>query len=378
MNKRPNFEARRHARRITEQAAAWYLEQQDQPTERQQAAFLAWLRASPAHVAEYLAIAQMHGDLKAAASVETLSMMELVNKVKNESPIVAFPHMGHTSGRDTEAQPGERRKGGVLLRIAAAAAMVALVVLGGLHWRESGANLNQRYTAGSNAIKVVRLPDGSEIHLAANATIDVHFDRQVRRIAVVEGNALFDVGKDPQRPMLVTVGGHVLQDIGTVFDVQHSAGGDTLTVISGHVRVWNVPPAWTGKVQDLVGSSPIAGNAVADLTAGQQIQLDASHASSVQPAVIAQTTAWLPTEIRFQHETVGDVARRFNAYTTTPLEIDDAHIASLRISGVFHANNPDAFVAYLSTLPGVKVERGDDHVRILAITNAGNKSVSKL
>jgi ferric-dicitrate binding protein FerR (iron transport regulator) len=150
-----------------------------------------------------------------------------------------------------------------------------------------------------------------------------------------------------------------------VFDVQRDTHGDTLTVISGRVRVWNASQAWLGKMKSFIGSSPISGNAVADLTAGERIQLSASSIGAIQPATIAQTTAWLPDEIRFQHETVGNVARRFNAYTTTPLVIEDAHIAGLRISGVFHPDNPEGFVAYLASLPGVRVMRGDDRVRIV-------------
>lgn len=366
MNKRANFEARRHARRITEQAAAWYLEQQDQPTERQQQAFLSWLRVSPAHVAEYLAIAQMHGDLKAAASLETLSVAELANKVKHESPVVAFPHLGSPKHDAAAHQPRQGRKRHGALRFAAAAAVVLMMVLGGLHWRGAGSEFRQRYAADAT-LKQLALPDGSLVQLDQHSVIDVQFDRHLRHIDVISGHALFDVGKDPQRPLLVTVGGHILQDIGTVFDVRHDADGDTLTVISGRVRVWNAPKAWLADMQHFVGVPPVNGSAIADLTAGQQITLDPHVAvAEVQPAVIAKTTAWLPPEIRFQHETVGNVARRFNAYTSTPLVIEDAQIADLRISGVFHADSPQAFVAYLSSLPGVRVERGDDRVRVLA------------
>lgn len=367
MNKLSNFEARRHARRITEQAAAWYLDQQGHPTECQQGAFLAWLRTSPAHVAEYLAIAQMHGDLKTAASIETLSMVELADRVRRENPVVLFPRpVAHAPQPGSEPVTRAAHRGRAWLRIAATAAVVTLVLLGGMHWRAGGVSIDQRYTADATAITEVSLPDGSLIHLARNSTIHVRFDAHTRRIEVIDGNALFDVGKDPQRPMLVQVDGHVLQDIGTVFDVQRDTHGDTLTVISGRVRVWNAPQAWLGKMKSFIGRPPISGSAVADLTAGERIQLSASSISAIQPATIAQTTAWLPDEIRFQHETVGNVARRFNAYTTTPLVIEDAHIAGLRISGVFHADNPAGFVAYLATLPGVRVVRGDDRVRIVA------------
>ncbi|MBE1160742.1 FecR family protein [Dyella acidiphila] len=364
MNKHANFEARRHARRISEQAVAWYLEQQDHPSDRQQQAFLAWLRTSPAHVAEYLAVAQMHGDLKVAASMDTLSVMELAHRVKHESPVVMFPQLGagphaKETGRAARARP-------FALRIAAAAAVLLLMVASGMYWRGAGTAFHQRYMADAT-VKALDLPDGSLVQLDQHSVIEVQFDRHLRRIAVVSGHALFDVGKDPQRPLLVTVGGHVLQDIGTVFDVRHDAGGDTLTVISGRVRVWNAPKAWLADMQDFVGVPATGNHAIADLGAGQQIKLDpATDATAVQPAVLARTTAWLPTEIRFQHETVGEVARRFNAYTTTPLVIEDTQIAKLRISGVFHADNPEAFLAYLSSLPGVRVMQGHDRVRVMA------------
>jgi transmembrane sensor len=376
MSKRPNFEARRHARRITEQAAAWYLEQQHEPSERQRTAFLLWLRASPSHVAEYLAIAQMHGDMKAAASIETLSMAELANRVKSESPVVAFPRSEQAPRELPAAQEVRRHR--AVFRFAAAAAAIVLMVAGGMHWRNARSAFNQRYAADATAVRDVELPDGSLVQLAQNSVIDVQFDNHLRHISVVSGNALFDVGKDPHRPMLVSVGGHVLQDIGTVFDVRHDAEGDTLTVISGRVRVWNTPKAWLARMQDFAGEPPVGNHAVADLTAGQEIDFHVASASAVHPAVIAKTTAWLPTEIRFQHETVSDVARRFNAYTSTPLVIEDARVAGLHISGVFHADNPEAFIAYLSSLPGVQVVRGDDRVRVLAASDAGHAGSRKL
>jgi transmembrane sensor len=373
MNNFGNFEARRRARKITEQAAAWYLEQQDNPSQRQQTAFLTWLRASPAHVAEYLAIAQMHGDMKAAAAIETMSMMELSEQVRRETSVVAFPRVTPPAP-DTQQASGSR--GHLIRRLAAVAALVVLGLLGAWHpWSSVGGAVQQSYAAGQEGIKEVNLPDGSLVHLAQNSMIDVRFDAHARRIEVVRGNALFDVGKDPKRPMFVSVGGHVLQDIGTVFDVQRETDGDTLTVISGRVRVWKASNAWVGKLKAYVGAPQTSGDAEADLVAGQQVQLRASSAGAIHAAAIAKTTDWLPADIRFQHETVGEVARRFNAYTSTPLVIDDPQLAGVRISGVFHANNPAAFVAYLATFPGVSVVRDSDRVRIVAASEVGRAAL---
>ncbi|RDS86718.1 FecR family protein [Dyella psychrodurans] len=370
MNKPGNFETRRRARRITEQAAAWYLEQQDNPSQRQQAAFLTWLRASPAHVAEYLAIAQMHGDMKAAAAIDTMSMMELAEQVRRETPVVAFPRV-MPQAPDNKQAAGSRRY--TVWRFAAAAALIVLGLFGAWRlWNPAEGAVQQRYATGQGDVREVNLPDGSLVHLAQNSVIDVHFDALARRIDVVRGNALFDVGKDPKRPMFVGVGGHVLQDIGTVFDVQRGADGDTLTVISGRVRVWKASDVWIGKIRAYVGDSQTSSDAVADLVAGQELRLSAAGTTgSIRAATIAKATEWMPTDIRFQHETIGQVARRFNAYTTTPLVIEDPQLAGLRISGVFHADNPESFVAYLATFPGVSVVRDRDRVRIVAASEVG-------
>lgn len=364
MSESTHFDAARQARRITEQAVSWYIEQQEPLNERQRVAFLNWLRASPKHIAEYFAVVQMHGDMKAAAALEKLTADELAEQARRDNPVVMFPRMGSTQPHARSVRGARARR--VLAGIGGAVAAVAVAWLGITHWQHAirvapAQNYAQRYSDQAGAVHSLKLVDGTLVQLDRNSAIDVHFDARYRRIEVLRGHALFDVGKDPARPMLVNVGGHVLQDIGTVFDVRRDASGDTLTVISGRVRVLNVPNA-----QAKQGDAPLAGDAIADLTAGQQIELDPAGVGPVRPAKITQAIAWLPTEIRFQHETIGDVARRFNAYTSRPLVIENDAIADKRISGIFHADNPQAFVAYLSTLPNVKVIDTADRIRVVA------------
>src|SRR5215469_10367761 len=138
MNDNSNFEAARRERRIAEQAASWYIEQRDELSERQRAAFLAWLRASPEHVREYLAIAQMHGDLKVAASMETLSADELIERVGRANPVVMSPRMDLTADHAPTAKRGRLRgRWQMAAGIAALAAMLVLAVLTGMRWSDA-------------------------------------------------------------------------------------------------------------------------------------------------------------------------------------------------------------------------------------------------
>lgn len=368
MNNSTQFDAARQARRITEQAVSWYIEQQEPLTERQRVAFLGWLRASPRHVAEYFAVVQMHGDFKAAAALKTLTVEQLVDQAGRDNPVVMFPMVGSAIRKEHVPQPGRARR--VAMRVAGLAAAVVMAWLGVGYWRDANGLVERSFKGDVAAVRAVTLPDGTLVQLDKNSVIDVHFDGHFRRIEVIKGNALFDVGKDAHRPMLVNVGGHVLQDIGTVFDVKRDANGDTLTVISGRVRVLNAADeSKQGGLAALLNADPVA-----DLTTGQQISLGIAGVSTKQPVQVAKVTAWLPSEIRFQHETIGNVARRFNAYTSKPLVIENGSIADERISGIFHADNPQAFAAYLATLPDVRVVEERDRVRIVASNQTDTKA----
>jgi transmembrane sensor len=379
MNDSTAFDAARRTRRISEQAVAWYIEQQEDLSERQRAAFLDWLRASPEHVAEYLAVAQMHGDFKAAALKNPRATDELIERARREDPVVMFPRLLDDRSAKKPASPTHKlRVGRTLPRVAAAMAAVLLLLLGGSRWHAWDQLADQSYVAGSDKVQSVTLADGTLVQIGKNSRIDVHFDADHRRIEVIRGNALFDVGKDPARPMLVSVGDHVLQDIGTVFDVRRESGSDVLTVLSGRVRVWDAQPTSSTGEKTPTVTEQASGGTVADLISGQQVELHASGTGPVHAAQLAQVTSWLPEDIQFRLETVANVARRFNAYTTRPLLIEGERIADMRISGVFHANDPKAFIAYLATLPDVRIEQSSDGVRVVALPMHGNAKAARL
>jgi ferric-dicitrate binding protein FerR (iron transport regulator) len=54
--------------------------------------------------------------------------------------------------------------------------------------------------------------------------------------------------------------------------------------------------------------------------------------------------------------------------------IENDSIAGERISGIFHADNPQAFSAYLATLPDVRVVEESDRVRIVAANKTETKA----
>lgn len=348
-------------RRIAEQAACWYLDQREGLDESGQARFRSWLRQSPTHMTEYLAIAHLHGDLAAAAALDPLDGDQLAELAASDSAVVPLHLSAQTIPSPLPAPP--RRWSHRLVQAAAAA---VVLVLGSAAFLRPSQQIWSAYCSPTATLRDVALLDGSQLQLDRDSIVAVRFDTHRRRIDVLRGGALFDVVHDPSRPLFVQLGANVVQDVGTVFDAHQDENGGRITVISGEVKVRKKNlPTWLSSLDSLT-----SGQTIADLAAGQQARMrqDGSLDLLDRQADLALNTAWLPADIHFERVSVGDVARRFNAYSAKPLVIDDRRIAATRISGRFHARDMEAFIAYLSTLPGVHVVRDANDIRVLGQT----------
>ena len=56
------------------------------------------------------------------------------------------------------------------------------------------------------------------------------------------------------------------------------------------------------------------------------------------------------------------MASEFNRYTSKPIEISTPELRALQISGVFATDNNAAFIAFLRSLDGVRVEVTDERI----------------
>ena len=365
----------RASRRLTEEAATWYLELRGGGDRRTNARFLAWLQRSPQHVAEYLAIAGLHNDLPAAAAVEKAAHAQLKALAASEPSVVPF-QIKAMPAQPAPSMPRERASRPLsprTLRRLAIAAGVLLVLGGGIRMAMQPVPVvpGQAYASDASAPRTVPLEDGSVVELDRDSAMVVRFDTGARSIELVRGAALFNLGKDPSRPMTVHVGTQVLTDIGTVFTVRTGSNTTDVAVISGRVAVAERTSRWIDRVAPRLASGEPPLSPVVELGGGESARVAGDgrlldHGSTD----IAHATAWLPTEIRFHDMPVAQVAQRFNAYVGLPLVVDDKALAAKRISGVFKAHDADAFLAYLATLPDVRVERTATDVRV---TVAGDK-----
>ena len=330
---------------IAQQAADWFVANRGDPSTRERQDFADWLRASPVHVEEYLGLAVMARDLRAACATPEASIDSLVAQARAAEDARIRPPWPRMleSARDALAPRFP----------AAAAALAACVVLslGSLAWwnftrvpRAPDAVATLHFETRHGEQQTWRLPDHSLLHLNTDSAVTIHYSKSERVVMLTSGEADFEVIHEQQRPFRVFAGSAEVVDLGTRFDVRVEQDSTLVTVADGRVAVG-------------LSSGPARLAGFVELGADQQIRVAQGAWPAAPIAVDAHRNgSWLRRQISFDHEPLSRVATEFNRYTSKPIEISGAALRDMQISGVFATDDTDAFIAFLRSLDGVHVE----------------------
>jgi transmembrane sensor len=338
---------------IASEAAEWFIANGEDLDEAQRGKFLSWLRASPLHVAEYLKVAQLAGDLRQAAAGHELSIEALIRRARADK---GPPH---------SARPRW------LPAMAAAAAMVVAVAGLQLWWNASPTGPRApRLPAPATALHLAtrhgqqlthRLNDGSVLYLNTDTSVDIQNQPHGLRVEISSGQVLFDVTHHDDRLLEVLAGKTRVIDLGTKFEVYQQTGPTIVTVLEGRVSV-NPSTAPEPRLDTPQGlQRPLAS---LELTAGQQVRVEGSEwRPRVTRVDTRRTAAWLHRQIIFEREPLAQVAAEFNRYNSQSIEIDTRALRELPVSGTLATDDVGSFVAFLRTLDGVSVEVTPTRIR---------------
>lgn len=321
---------------IAEQAGAWFVENRGGALDAEaRAAFTAWLRTSPVHVQEYLAVAVLARHLPAATKDPHGSLESLVAEARADVANV----VSLAPARRVPAAPRVRWIASWSLATAAAVVLVICVVFWSARDGERF-GLPKTYVTAHGEQSVRQLPDGSVLHLNTDSELTVRYSRGERLVELGHGEALFQVAHNDRRRFRVAAGGAGVLAVGTRFDVRRSPDVVRVTVAEGTVAVFTV-------------TAPQAAQRV---EAGYQVEVR-ERVGAPRAVDTRAALAWLERKIAFENRPLGEVAEEFNRYGRVSIEIEDKELRSLPISGVFDAYDTDSFATFLGTLDGVQVEK---------------------
>lgn len=339
-------------RAIAEQAAEWYLRMEEEGdvtlAERQQ--FVAWLKASPAHIEEFMRVRAMHAEL---AGIDTDSLPDAEELLRaDECNVVAL------TSEPTGGEQQAAKKARTPMVWAVAASIVAVLFVIGfttLRLISPPPDLDNRYMTALGEQRSILLGDGSVVELNTQSQLNVYYTDATRLVELVAGEAVFDVSEDPTRPFRVDAGTAIVEAVGTRFNVYRQNAQTVVTVVEGRVAISQPKPS--ANASRAQGPGAIAELPVIELAPGNQATVSAVGAISA-PATVdtRKATAWTERRLVFDGDTLATVARELNRYNRQQLTISDPALAQRTISGVFNANDPHTLFTFLEAVGGMRVE----------------------
>jgi transmembrane sensor len=218
-------------------------------------------------------------------------------------------------------------------------------VAGWMSWR---AWVDPTYTTGVGEQRVVRLDDGTRLSLNSGTCVVITYSDSERRVELVRGEAFFEVAHNAARPFIVTAGDQQVVAIGTSFVVRYEAARTAITLLDGSVRV-----------------SP-ATDVGLTLAPGERVTFAAGGSRRLDEPKIEAVTAWRRGEVMLDSTQLEDAVAELNRYDKNTLIIDDPRIATLSISGIYHAGDSRGFAHTIAKLYGLEIIEQSNRIHLRA------------
>jgi transmembrane sensor len=339
--------------RIRKQAREWFVSNLSIGVDdKHDAAFLAWLQASPLHVLSYLRVARVMEKLRTLTVDADVPLEEFLARSRARAPSLQ-PSL--KSKRRFEWSATRERPMGILLAVAVSALSLGLLWWGQVNQRAHEITLRARH----GEVLVSRLPDGSTIHLDSDSAVLLRYTARERVAVVSAGRSFFEVVHDEKRRFRLESGDAGAIAVGTQFEVTRDKESTLITVADGKVAVFAGTPSW-------LSYGAQAPPDVRRVSAGYALRVvGKTIAASPVRVDLTQSLGWLVHKIVFENRPLSAVVEEFNRYSPIRIEVEGPN-RDLPLSGSFEANDAQSFITFLRTLPGIRIDNTKTQIRIIA------------
>jgi transmembrane sensor len=218
------------------------------------------------------------------------------------------------------------------------------------------------YSTSVAEVRIVPLPDGSEVTLAAGSEIRSEFSELRRDVTLVSGQAFFSVAKDPLRPFFVNTASARIRVVGTRFDVRRNGDRVKVSVEEGIVDVVHKAVGGYGREQAALerqDAEPVR------LLAGQLLRLDQEVASEVSSVDSGELASWRQGKLVYHNARLSEVVADANRYRQGVITLGAEQLKELRVTASFEVDQVDLMVAMLEqSLPVQVFHEANDRVVI--------------
>lgn len=210
------------------------------------------------------------------------------------------------------------------------------------------------YETGKGQRSTIALADGSVLHLNTDTRVTTLLEDDERHVTLERGEAFFDVKRDESRPFFVKAGKTQVRVLGTEFNVRLGASANIVSVLSGLVSV------------SQKSSDEAVAKEIVQLHAGEQ----AEHDTMQQMAVVESfdegaVMAWRSGKAAYHETPLSLVVEDLNRYFKKPLQIADASLEDLPVTGTFNVTDQNVVVDALESAFSLMAVKRIDGVILL-------------
>ena len=198
------------------------------------------------------------------------------------------------------------------------------------------------YSTRVGEMRTVALADGTTVTMDAASRMQVSISTAAREVRLVDGSARFDVKPEAARTFAVVTGRGTVITNGGLFDVTRTPDLIRVTALIGSLKFRG------GSVTPGLGSS-----ASFAINPGQRLSLTAAKQPQLVSAPQSPPQDWTAGMLSFDGERLADAIVELNRHNTRKIVLADAAIAELRITGAFHADDPDGFARAVAGMFGL-------------------------
>lgn len=183
------------------------------------------------------------------------------------------------------------------------------------------------------------LADGSQLILAGDSAVDIHFDAHVRRVELLHGEILVDVAKDAQRPFEVQTEHGRMRALGTRFLVRRETQSTVLSMLESRVEASAAQAGTTLEVN--------AGT-LARITPEQVIVIGQDDPKSLDDA-------WSRHQLVVQDRPLAEVLAELQRQRRGFIRFDPDALGDLRISAVLPLDDSERALQLIAEALPVRV-----------------------
>lgn len=310
---------------LSRQATAWLVRLEDEPdNEAMHVQFIDWLATSPAHLAAWEETAHVSALMTAACPSHTSTPRSLLG---HQTWLPKFRHAR------------------TFTTLALAACFAWLFAPDLSLWMRSDE------VTRTAELRVVRLKDGSIVHLAPATAIAFTDDAKGRRLDLLQGEAWFDVAHDEARPFRVVAGDSRVTVLGTAFSVEKRGNNTAVAVQRGRVAVETLDAASPRRVLLVAGQSVLMGEG-------------ATSRNVIRPDRVA---TWREGVAIVNDQPIGDVIELLRPWYKGYIVARGPGLKHRRVSGVYDLRDPDRALEALSRAHDVTISQVFPWVRIVTV-----------